>query len=391
MIRLRQFIAEATEESKLKHMTHVEDHVVDSGSKGFAHAYHTLNAVHEKLVGKTNATKVSMKYDGSPSVMFGYHPETGKFFVGSKSVFNKDPKINYTPEDIDKNHGHAPGLVSKLKAALEHLPKAMPEKKGVYQADIMHTPEDLNHEGHRISHTPQLITYHHKTNSDEGKKAANSKIGVAIHTQYEGKTFADMTVKQGHIPEMKDHKDVHQFPMHHELQHVAYTKDNQNEYKTHMANAMDSYKKTPKEAFAHGEKHADMLNTHINQSVRKNTSPSAEGFKEHLKTHYAKKASGVKTPQAKERHDLAGKRHIASINDSHINQVLQVHKHLQKAKDSLTNAFNTHHIHGHEVDGEPTNPEGYVIHHNDRPSKFVLRHEFSRQNFAKNDARSKAK
>jgi hypothetical protein len=82
-----------------------------------------------------------MKYDGSPSIVFGHHPKTGKFFVASKSAFNKNPKINYTHKDIEKHHGHAPGLVSKLKTALTHLPKVAP-KHGVYQGDVMHTRED---------------------------------------------------------------------------------------------------------------------------------------------------------------------------------------------------------------------------------------------------------
>ena len=81
---------------------------------------------------------VTTKYDGSPSIVFGTHPETGRFFVASKSAFNKDPKINYTPEDIERNHGHAPGLVEKLKGALEHLPKIMPRNGGVYQGDLMY-------------------------------------------------------------------------------------------------------------------------------------------------------------------------------------------------------------------------------------------------------------
>ena len=59
----------------------------------------------------------------------------------------------------------------------------------------------------------------------------------------------------------------------------------------------------------------------------------------------------------------------------------------KKAKNVLTDAFNSHHIHGHEFDGQAINPEGYVVHHNGRPSKFVLRHEFSKMNFAASEMR----
>ena len=43
--------------------------------------------------------------DGAPAIVWGTNPETGKFFVGTKSVFNKVKiKINETHEDIDNNH-----------------------------------------------------------------------------------------------------------------------------------------------------------------------------------------------------------------------------------------------------------------------------------------------
>ena len=48
---------------------------------------------------------LSVKMDGAPAIVWGVNPETGKFFVGTKSVFNKVKiKINETHEDIDNNH-----------------------------------------------------------------------------------------------------------------------------------------------------------------------------------------------------------------------------------------------------------------------------------------------
>ena len=95
--------------------------------------------------------------DGAPSIVFGTHPTTKQFFVASKSAFNKNPKINYTPEDIEANHGHAPGLVDKLKASLEHLPKITPH--GVFQGDLLHTAGDAKSEKGMTSITPNTITY----------------------------------------------------------------------------------------------------------------------------------------------------------------------------------------------------------------------------------------
>jgi len=133
-----------SDEGKLKHITHVEDHPLQKGHEGFEHAFGTLMKAHEHMKNGKHDSDLTMKYDGSPAVVFGHHPKTGKFFVASKSAFNVNPKINHTHEDIEKNHGHSPGLAQKLHSALDHLPKVTP-KKGVYQGDLMYTHEDLHH------------------------------------------------------------------------------------------------------------------------------------------------------------------------------------------------------------------------------------------------------
>ena len=50
-------------------------------------------------------SKVSVKIDGAPAIVWGRNPATGNFFVGTKSVFNKVKiKINESHEDINNNH-----------------------------------------------------------------------------------------------------------------------------------------------------------------------------------------------------------------------------------------------------------------------------------------------
>ena len=383
MMKFTKFLAEEASDDKLKHLEHVEDHVIHGGSEGFAHAFQTLNGVHDQLRGVKNNTKITMKYDGSPSVVFGTHPESGKFFVGSKSVFNKNPKLNYTPEDIEKNHGHAPGLVSKLKAALEHLPKVH-DGKGVYQADIMHAG-DVKHEGHRVSYKTNTLTYHHPADSEHAQKAVNSKLGVAVHTAYEGNKFEDMKVKQGHVPELKDHEDVHQLPIHHDVSKAVYTPSHQAEYKKHLENAVSEFKNMPKEGHDEVGKHIVPLKTYMNATVRDGSTPSHDEFAKHYSTTMKKKVAGVKTDNAKARHTKTHDDTMSHVkaNKAHIEGAIAMQQHLQKAKGVLTNALNTNNTIGHEIAGAPTNPEGYVVHHNDKPSKFVHRHEFSAANFAR--------
>ncbi len=65
---------------KNKHLEHPEDSIFTSGRKG-------LHNILNFLEGKNS--KVSVKYDGAPAIVWGVNPDNNRFFVGTKSVFNK--------------------------------------------------------------------------------------------------------------------------------------------------------------------------------------------------------------------------------------------------------------------------------------------------------------
>jgi len=207
MKQFSHFLAEQAGK-KLKHLDHPEDNAMFS-HEGFTHAFHALHDVHNALKGKKHTSTISAKLDGAPSMVAGHHPETGKYFVASKSAFNKNPKINYTHEDIDKNHKDSPGLAHKLHQALDHMHKVLP-KKGVYQMEFMHSHDDRQHTDSHVKFKPNTITYSLPKHSEEGKKADKSKIGVAVHTKYEGNSIENMhaTPDVDHH-KFKQHKDVH--------------------------------------------------------------------------------------------------------------------------------------------------------------------------------------
>ena len=99
-----------------------------------------------------NSFMITTKWDGAPAIFCGTYPGTKRFFVGTKSVFNKNAKINFRDLDVDANHGHAPGLVSKLKDALKYFPAL--GINGVAQGDLLFTDdkkyETINGERHHI-------------------------------------------------------------------------------------------------------------------------------------------------------------------------------------------------------------------------------------------------
>ena len=76
--------------------------------------------------------QISAKIDGAPAIVWGTNPATGKFFVGTKSVFNKKLiKINETHSDIDRNHS---GNVADI---LHHCFDNLPDFDGIIQGDFI--------------------------------------------------------------------------------------------------------------------------------------------------------------------------------------------------------------------------------------------------------------
>ena len=72
----------------------------------------------------TSNGKISAKIDGAPAIVWGRNPASGKFFVGTKSVFNKKLiKINESHEDIDRNHNG--NVAHILHECFENLPKTV--------------------------------------------------------------------------------------------------------------------------------------------------------------------------------------------------------------------------------------------------------------------------
>ena len=89
---------------KNTHLEHLEDDIINRCSKGGVNAINFLNSVRNMLAGNIGGKlNMSVKWDGAPAVFCGTNPENGKFFVGTKSVFNKTPKINYTPNEKKKS------------------------------------------------------------------------------------------------------------------------------------------------------------------------------------------------------------------------------------------------------------------------------------------------
>ena len=185
-------------EQKNLHMEHLEDEVLNHGVAGTRGAINFLRGLRDMLAGHSDApVNVTVKWDGAPAVFAGYNPENDRFFVGSKGVFNKSAKINYTEADIDDNHSG--GLADKLKVALAELSRV--NIKGVLQGDMMYTKDDLQREeiGNEsyITFQPNTIVYAVPVKTKLAAKIMSSNMGIVWHTTYSGDTMEDMTASFG--------------------------------------------------------------------------------------------------------------------------------------------------------------------------------------------------
>ena len=208
-MKFTEYLTEG-KEGKNVHLEHIQDEVLNFGVSGARSAINFLQSLRDMLAGHSNVkVNITTKWDGAPAIFAGINPENGKFFVGTKGVFNINPKLNYTDEDIDKNHP-GEGLNAKLKIALRYLPKL--GIKGVLQGDMMFTKGDIEQKTidgeDYITFQPNTIVYAVPSETKLARTMLNAQIGVVFHTSYTGRKMEDMkasfNVDIGGLTQTKD-------------------------------------------------------------------------------------------------------------------------------------------------------------------------------------------
>lgn len=316
----------------------------------------------------------------SPSVILGTNPSNNKFFVATKSAFNKDPKINYTEEDIDRNHGHAPGLTLKLKELLKHGPKI--GIHGIVQGDMLYGENDKEYHGGKVAFKPNTIRYAVDDRSEEGYRIARSKIGLALHTRYNEKGHAVLS-PEIHT-ETSHHPDVYLMPVSVDANKMKFDEDKLYKHSSSIGKLMTNIPSHGWDAIT-DKGVTPHVTTYINSQVRVgNENYSVDGLKKHVATKYKKEIDAAKTDKTK-----TTKAEIRDAILSHIDQhkehfanAFKIQSHIVKAKQHIIDVLNNNQTFEHTyADGSKANPEGYVTIGHHGPIKFVNRMDFSRQNF----------
>ena len=394
-------------EVKLKHLEHLEDALFNAGYEGGVEALRMLEEIVESLQGNsTKGINIQSKVDGAPSIIAGTNPENGKFFVATKALFNKTPKINYTDADVDANHGHAAELASKMKLALAHFPKL--KIKGIWQGDFMFDSGDLRKEtidGEKmVSFTPNTITYAVPLDQPLAKQILKAKVGVIWHTSYTGNTIADLSaVFKVNVPSLAKTSDVWAGDT--DFNDVSGTATfTQAEHKAVLKRIVDARsflnrlsKKGMKILFGDTDI-AYNLNIYINDLTRQgnkfsgNKQKALGGYIDFTRARYKKMADKLKSEKAKAKKMGEAEAIVKTLNSDRkiggtLAWALEWHDVVADIKLMLVKKMEQVNSipafmktsSGYEVTG----PEGFVAvdHMSNSAIKLVNRLEFSRNNF----------
>jgi len=295
-----------------KHLEHLEDSI-------FLGRRTALNAIKQAL---TVTDNISVKYDGAPAIVFGTNPDNGRFFVGTKSVFNKKKVlINYSFDDIAKNHKG--NVADILRMVFRYAPRI----HDIVQADwigvgggSVFCPNTLEYQfDSEISQDIILAPHTHYTHISPD---AEGRIGLTIDSTHNTYFVDTMTARVNKCP--FNGLDI--------LAKVT---------------ALLPFTKVP-------SKHSvQYINKHINNFIRGGLIANPQWMYNSLPDKYKKEVN------------------VNTFKVWHL-----IYKLKMRLLDAIENNSNVKCF----IDGKPSNHEGFVIVSNN-PYKIVDRLTFSKANF----------
>lgn len=373
---------------KLTHLEHIEDLILVSGIEGAE----TSLSILQGLISNKNECIVQIKFDGAPSIVAGYEPKSGNFFVGTKSVFNVTPKLYFNENDIKIDDSLSSGLKHKLSCALKYLPWTI--KSGVWQGDFMFTRSDVMIDNPQISFKPNTITYS-TDNKELIESIIKARLGIIWHTKYNGTSLSTL--------EADFCADTSVIGNH----HVVWT------VKPDIKYEFDGIERTMINAgIDHLKRLLKLMNVSVVQELLKRSEVSmilkrfinsrcrdGKTFTNKyemivdlglfIKNMHDKNAAKLITEKGKQKKqdqyislmtDLFRKKETAEV----LMNIFQYHAWIQQIKNMIIQKLETFNIaFQHTIDDKPTGSEGFVVF--DKKSaiatKLVNRLEFSRANF----------
>ena len=389
--------------AKNTHLEHLEDDIFNSGTAGVTNSINFLKSLRDMLTEGDGglAMKVTTKWDGAPAIVCGKNPQDGRFFVGTKSVFNKtSPKVVYSEDDADKWYpGSTVGAI--LKECLQRL-STLPIQ-GVLQGDLLYQkkPSVIMLEGKRTySFRPNTITYTINCDSDLGEKVGRSKLGIVFHTEYTGDTMETLTAGFGaDVSKLQGQPDVAVFSS--EFTNVGGAANLTMVERAAVDRTILAAERNLRQGqtFIKGIQEVGkgpftlpaLFKVYFNQVVREGRVPPAQIMSKQFCSFIDKKfvAEIAKKKTGKSKVEWMKRRNEAvkylNTNRTSMNNALDGFKNLMDAKVMIINKLTRIKSVGTFLEEEnglrATNPEGFVAIKDGAALKLVDRLEFSRANF----------
>jgi len=390
-------------EEKNTHMHHLEDAVLNGGVNGTRQAINLLRSLRDMLAGNSSrGVSTTVKWDGAPAIFAGSDPSDGAFFVAKKGIFNKNPKIYKTPEEVDADTKGE--LATKLKDALKYLPEL--GITGVVQGDFLFSKADLKsevHDGEKVTtFHPNTIVYSVPSKSELGATIRKAKIGIVWHTTYTGTSFENMKATFGKEIASKLNRTPNVWSvdaMFTDVSGSATFTDKETKKVTSYLSEVGKLFKKLDAATLNGISDNALLHqkvmTHFNTKVRDgqkitNVKSHVRDLIAYIERYYEKEAgkrstAKGKTSQLEKRDDLL--KYFSKPNVNNLENIFLMMNLLIDAKEMIISkmdqASNITTLLRTKDGFQVTSPEGYVAIDNDGSAlKLVNRMQFSHANFS---------
>ncbi len=385
--------------TQLKHLEHLEDEMLNYGVEGCIASVNFLKEL-RKMLGCDNSTGfMQTKWDGAPSVVCGTDPNSGMFFVGTKSVFAQNSKACYRDADVDLYYEG--DLAEKLKYSLKYFSTL--GIQGIVQGDLLFTT-DVKREtvnGEKLyTFTPNTITYGIPVDHPIGVATSKAKIGVVFHTHYRGTNFQTMQAVAG--AKVKGSIEVLSVDNDTPMDRVGLNHSEEMLFDKYVANIekmcaasgdfldeLTTLSGTAGDAKWHVSSYLkQFFNSQIkNQKTISNTTKALEDLTNFYHSKVKPLADKIKTPKTQ----VAKKKLIYDSENYLINNatkfksMLGLYKEIQEIKQFVIDKLDKLETFKTFVQTDKgykvTGPEGYVLHKDGDMIKFVNRLEFSYNNF----------
>jgi hypothetical protein len=364
---VESILYEAATEARIQH---AEDWVFWHGSKGAVRVLDSLLNLE-----KGQHTDVTIKWDGSPAIIFG-RDENGEFVLTDKSGFvakGYDGKAK-SGDALAKMFLARPGakkdpegfkqLASNMKDIFDEYEKAVPKDLiGFFKGDLLYYNTPPKDENNNYVFTPNIVTYTVDANSDIGKNISRSKTGVVVHQYIDPVSGQDTTVDKETINQFQG-SEVLVFPPVTATKPAKIEDEKINNMKAAVAQnaqAIDALLDVAKLTELKMKDFPKILYTYVNQQTdQTNLGANFDSWVATSKLSEPKKKRIIEWTKS---------------NSTGFAALWQIVNGIQQIKNDVINQFDSHDAAVQSsINGKPGG-EGYVMTHPDGDMKFVNRGE----------------